>query len=195
MRVLVIYAHPVETSYAASLHQTVLQTLQLRHEVRDLDLYADDFDPRLSRDERLAYHDVHADRTAIAPYVEMLRWAEAVVFCFPVWCFGLPAILKGFFDRVLAPGVAFDIDGATVTPRLSNIRRIVAVTTYGRARWMVKFSIGDLPRAHITRYFAWFCARRARVTYLAHYHMNVSTDSSRTAFLARVARKLERLPP
>jgi len=193
VRVLVIYAHPVATSYAASLHATVLDALQGRHEIRDIDLYADDFDPRLSRAERLDYHDVAANRDGIVQYVEALRWAEAVVFCFPVWCFGLPAILKGFFDRVLAPGVAFDIDGARVTPLLSNIGRIVAVTTYGRARWVVRFSIGDLPRAHITRYFRWFCGRGARVSYLAHYHMNISTDASRAAFRSRVAAQIGRL--
>ena len=190
MRVLVIYAHPVETSYAAALHATVLQALRTRHDVRDLDLYADGFDPRLSRDERLYYHDTAANVAPVAKYVDLLRWAEAVVFCFPVWCFGLPAILKGFFDRVLIPGVAFDIDGAKVTPRLTHIRRIVAVTSYGRARWMVRFSIGDLPRAHITRYFRWFCGKDTGVSYLAHYHMNVSTDATRARFLARVQQTL-----
>jgi len=193
MRVLVIFAHPVETSYAAALHATVLRTLRAKHEVRDLDLYADGFDPRLSREERLHYHDTSRNIAPVAKYVELLRWAEAVVFCFPVWCFGLPAILKGFFDRVLIPGVAFDIDGAIVTPMLTHIKRIAAVTTYGRARWLVRVSIGDLPRAHITRYFRWCCGKDTRVRYLAHYHMNVSTDASRARFLARVERTMAAL--
>lgn len=193
MRVLVIFAHPVETSYAAALHETVLHALAGRHEVRDLDLYAEDFDPRLSREERLNYHDTTRNLTGIEKYVEMLRWAEAVVFCFPVWCFGVPAILKGFFDRVLAPGVAFDIDGAVVTPKLTHIRHVVAVTTYGRDLWRVKIGVGDLPKAHIKRYFAWFCAKDAKVRYLAHYHMNVSTPKSRAAYQARVARELAAL--
>jgi putative NADPH-quinone reductase len=188
MRVLVIFAHPVETSFAAALHATVLEALGTRHEVRDVDLYADDFDPRLTREERLAYHDTSVNIAPVAKYVEMLRWAEAVVFCFPVWCFGLPAILKGFFDRVLMPGVAFDIDGALVTPKLHNIRRIVAVTTYGRDLWRVKVGVGDLPKRQITRYFRWFCAQDAKVTYLAHYHMNVSTPESRATYQKRVAR-------
>lgn len=186
MRILVIFAHPVETSFAATLHATVLEALAAHHEVRDLDLYADDFDPRLSREERLNYHDTGINQAPVARYVEMVRWAEAVVFCFPVWCFGLPAILKGFFDRVLMPGVAFDIDGALVTPKLQNIRRIVAVTTYGRDLWRVKIGVGDLPKRHIKRYFRWFCAKDAKVTYLAHYHMNASTPASRARFLARV---------
>lgn len=190
MRILVIYAHPVESSYAAALHATVLETLRARHDVRDLDLYAEDFDPRLSREERLHYHDMTRNIDPVARYVAMLRWAEAVVFCFPVWSFGLPAILKGFFDRVLIPGVAFDIDGARVTPKLTHIAHVIAVCTYGRARGMVRCSIGDLPRAQISRYFRWFCARRATLRYLAHYNMNAGTERSRARFLLRVRRSL-----
>jgi putative NADPH-quinone reductase len=188
MRVLVIFAHPVETSFAAALHATVLEALGTRHDVRDLDLYAEKFDPCLTREERLAYHDSEANIAPVARYVEMVRWAEAVVFCFPVWCFGLPAILKGFFDRVLLPGVAFDIAGDVVTPKLLHIGRVVAVTTYGRDVGVVRKVVGDLPRRQITRYFGGFCARDAKVTYLAHYHMNVSTAQSRAAFRKRVAR-------
>ncbi len=186
MRVLVIYAHPLETSYAAALHMTMLRGLRVHHEVQNLDLYAEEFDPRLSREERLNYHDTTANIAPVARYVELLRWAEAVVFCFPVWCSGLPAILKGLFDRVLVPGVAFDIDGSKVTPKLTHIRKIAAVTTYGRSRWTVRRSIGDLPRAQITRYFRWFCGRRTSVAYLAHYHMNAATNESRAQFLARI---------
>lgn len=191
MRVLVIFAHPVETSFAAALHTTVLESLKPRHEVRDLDLYAEDFDPRLTREERLNYHDPVLNFPGIAKYAGMLRWAEAVVFCFPVWCFGVPAILKGFFDRVLAPGVAFDIEGTLVTPKLTNIRRVAAVATYGRDLYRVKIGVGDLPKAQITRYFRWFCAKDAKVSYMAHYHMNASTPQSRGRFQARVARAME----
>jgi NAD(P)H dehydrogenase (quinone) len=193
VRILVLFAHPVETSYAAALHATVLETLRPRHEVHDIDLYAENFDPRLTREERLNYHDTAVNQAPVARYVELVQWAEAVVFCSPVWCFGFPAILKGFFDRVLMPGVAFDIDGAVVTPKLQNIRRIVAVTTYGRDLWRVKIGVGDLPRHQITRYFRRFCAKDAKVTYLAHYHMNASTPDSRAAYQKRVARVMSGL--
>jgi len=88
------------------------------------------------------------------------------------------------------PGVAFDIDGALVTPKLQNIRRVVAVTTYGRDLWRVKIGVGDLPKRQITRYFRWFCAENVKVTYLAHYHMNASTPESRAAYQQRVARAI-----
>ena len=194
MNVLVIHAHPQPDSFSAALHRTVLDSLTVAgHAVTDLDLYADDFDPRLSRAERDDYHDVALNQRGKERYIAMLRAAEAVVFVHPVWCFGVPAILKGFFDRLLMPGVAFDIDGAKVTPKLTNISRIVAVTTYGRAWWMVKFSIGDLPRAQIVRYFRWFCNRHAKTDHLALYHLNVADDATRKKFVEKVAAKMAAL--
>ena len=136
MHVLVVYCHPVETSFAAALHQEVLANLKAAgHTVDDCDLYAEGFNPVMSREERLGYHDVPANQAPMADYVERLRKADAIVFCFPTWCFGLPAMLKGFFDRVFVPGVAFDIsDPKNVRPALTHIQRIAAVVTYGRPR-------------------------------------------------------------
>lgn len=189
MRILVVYCHPVETSYHASLHAEVLRSLRAAgHEVDDCDLYAEAFDPVLSRAERLGYHEVPANRLPVQRYVERLEWAEALVFCFPTWCFGLPAMLKGFCDRVLVPGVAFDIsDPQNVKPALTHIRRIGAVVTYGRPRWMAWW-MGDPPRKVVTRYLRMLTGGRARVEYHAQYHMNVATTAVLEGFLARVGR-------
>ena len=189
MRILVVYYHPVETSYHASLHAEVLRSLRAAgHTVDDCDLYAEDFDPVLSRAERLGYHAVPANRLPVQRYVERLQWAEALVFCFPTWCFGLPAMLKGFCDRVLVPGVAFDIsDPQNVKPALTHIRRIGAVVTYGRPRWMAWW-MGDPPRKVVTRYLRMLSGGRARVEYHAQYHMNVATTAVLEGFLARVGR-------
>ena len=189
MRILVVYCHPVETSYHASLHAEVLRSLRAAgHEVDDCDLYAEAFDPVLSRAERLGYHEVPANRLPVQRYVERLEWAEALVFCFPTWCFGLPAMLKGFCDRVLVPGVAFDIsDPQNVKPALTHIRRIGAVVTYGRPRWMAWW-MGDPPRKVVTRYLRMLTGGRAQVEYYAQYHMNVATTAVLEGFLARVGR-------
>ncbi len=194
MRVLVIYAHPVDTSFCASVHGSVVARLkEAGHEVDDCDLYAEGFDPVLSRTERLAYHDLERNRAPVGGYVDRLLWAEALVFCFPTWCFGLPAMLKGFLDRVLVPGVAFDISNPEdVRPALTHIRRISAVVTYGRPRWTA-FLMGDPPRKTITRYLRMLTGGRARVSYLAHYHMNVATAPVLERFRTRVERAMLQL--
>jgi putative NADPH-quinone reductase len=188
MRVLVIYAHPVETSFNAALHAaTVAALTRAGHEVDDLDLYAEGFQPVLTRAERLAYHDESANQAGVRPYVERLKRAEAVVFVFPTWSYGVPAILKGFFDRVLLPGVSFRITPERrVVPLLGHIRAMAAVVTYGGPWWAVRLVVGDLPRWHITRYFRRGCAPDARVRYHALYDMNRASEAQRKRFLARV---------
>lgn len=193
MKILVVHAHPVPESFNRALLDTAVGALAAKgHEVTVLDLYAEDFDPRLGRQERLHYHDATgALPEDLVRSVESLRSHEALLFVFPTWCFGLPAILKGWLDRVFRPGVAFSIEGTRVTPLLGHIRRVGAVTSYGRPRWMALW-MGDPPRKSVTRYVRWFCARDTKVTYLAHYHMNASTDASRGRHLAKVARELAR---
>jgi NAD(P)H dehydrogenase (quinone) len=194
MRVMVIYCHPVETSYHAALHQEVLNNLRLAgHEVDDCDLYAENFNPVLSREERLGYHEVPTNQIPVQNYVNRLLNAEALIFCFPTWCFGLPAMLKGFFDRVLMPGVAFDIsDPANVKPALTHLKHISAVVTYGRPRWMALY-MGDPPRKVITKYLKILTGGHARITYLAHYHMNIATPSSLSKFKSKVGQAMRQL--
>lgn len=193
MHVLVLYCHPVETSFHASLHAEVLKNLHAAgHTVDDCDLYAEGFNPVLSREERIGYHDVPANQRALASHVERLRRAEAIVFCFPTWCFGLPAMLKGYFDRLFMPGVAFDIsDPANVKPMLTHIKRISAVVTYGRPRW-VAWYMGDPPRKIVTRYMKRLTGNGARIDYHAYYHMNVATEPRLTRFLDRVGQAMAR---
>jgi putative NADPH-quinone reductase len=193
MHVLLVYCHPVESSFNAALHREVLAKLQAAgHTVDDCDLYAEGFNPVLSREERLGYHDVPSNQAPLAGYVERLNRADAIVFCFPTWCFGLPAMLKGFFDRLFMPGVAFDIsDPANVKPMLTHIKRISAVVTYGRPRW-VAWYMGDPPRKIVTRYMKRLTGGAAKVDFHACYHMNVATEPRLKAFVARVGQAMAR---
>ncbi len=111
MRILVLFAHPVETSFASGLHTKLVEVLRARgHKVDDCDLYAEGFDPVMSRQDRIDYHNLAINRRNVAPYVDRLLAAEALVFSFPVWNMGFPAILKGFVDKVFLPGVSFTLD-------------------------------------------------------------------------------------
>ncbi|TGQ39728.1 MULTISPECIES: NAD(P)H-dependent oxidoreductase [unclassified Mesorhizobium] len=191
MDILVLYAHPVETSFNAGLHRTIVERLTTAgHAVDDCDLYAEDFDPRLTRGERLGYHDERRADDAAAAYVARLQRAEALVLSFPVWNFGYPAILKGFFDRVFLPGVSFKLVDGKVQPSLHNIRKLAAVTTYGGSRFRAVL-MGDPPRKLVNRVLRATIKPGASVSYLAHYSMNLSTDEARKAFMAKVAARMD----
>ena len=122
-------------------------------------------------------------------YVERVRAAEALVLSFPVWNFGYPAILKGFFDRVFLPGVSFELtaDGG-LAPKLQNIRKLAAVCTYGGSRLRAILA-GDPPRKVVTRVLR-ATTGFAPCTYLARYDMNRATEAGCQKFLARVTKAM-----
>ena len=131
MRILYVYCHPLPESFHAGIRARSLASLKAAgHEVDLFDLYAEKFDPVLSEEGRRHYHEIPRNRVGLESTIARLTSAEALVMQFPTWCFGMPAMLKGFCDRLLMPGVAFDIsDPANVRPTLQNIRKIVGIVT------------------------------------------------------------------
>ncbi len=188
-RVLVIFAHPCEYSFSAALHQTVTATLAKNWQVDDCDLYAEGFNPVLSAAERRGYHDTATNQSPVQAYVERLQQANALVLVFPVWNYGYPAILKGFFDRVFLPGVSFHLKDGKVGPGLQNITKLAAVTTYGGTR-LKTFLAGDPPRKIVTRSLR-FISQTGPTQYLALHDMNNATARQRATFLTKVGSAMD----
>ena len=189
-RALVVFAHPVPESLNAAAHSVVVETLAAKGwEVDDCDLYAENFNPVMTTEERRNYHDTRLNCTPVQGYVDRLRAADAFVLCFPVWNFGYPAILKGWFDRVMLPGVTFHLADGKLTPCLNNIRRVAAVCTYGSTPFRA-FLAGDPPKK-LFRRAIWGTLRPEKMRYIAQYDMNNITADGCAAYLARVRREME----
>ena len=193
MRVLVLFAHPVETSFLSGVHDTVVTTLRAGgHEVDDCDLYAEAFDPVLSRQGRLDYHNLDRNRIGVEDHVRRLQAAEALVLVHPVWNYGFPAILKGYMDRVFLPGVSFNLSAdGRLEFTLRHIRKLAAVCTYGGDQWRTWLA-GDPPQRFFRRGLRVQVARTATCEYLAMHDMNHSTAERRAAFLARIRHRFGR---
>ena len=194
MRVHVVYAHPSPNSFAAAIHGRIVVALaRCGHEIDDLDLYAERFEPVLTLTERDVYFASGGNLAGVERYVERLRAAEALVLCFPTWWYGMPAILKGWFDRVWLPGVAFHspAEGGPIKRGLTNIRKLAVVTTYNSPRWFMLFYMRDPGKTVLMRGFTRLIASGARTHYLAHYDMLRSTDAKRKRFLARLDQTFE----
>jgi NAD(P)H dehydrogenase (quinone) len=192
LRVLIVYAHPLEMSFISALHARVVETLRgSGHIVDDLDLYAERFDPVMSRETLLHYIDTKINTREVEAYVERLRAAEALVLVFPVWFDGLPAILQGYFQRVFLPGVSMRIDEAGLFhPNLWNLKRLAAVCTYGDSRRDAAAK-GDPPRRFVRDNIGALIDPKGRFEYLPIYDMNFTTAPRRAAFMKRVTRAFE----
>ena len=197
-RAFVLHAHPCRDSFNAALHEATVGGLRRGGwEVDDCDLYAEGFDPVMSDADRREYHDLSINRARVSAYVDRLLAARALVLVFPVWNYGYPAIMKGFFDRVFLPGVSFKLDGpepdkGRLTGALHNIERLAAVTTYGGDR-LRTFLAGDPPRKFVTRAVRATLAPRARTRYVALHDMNNVSHTERERFRKRVGQEMEAL--
>jgi putative NADPH-quinone reductase len=192
MKLLLVYAHPVETSFVAAMRDAALRGFaQAGHEVRIVDLYAENFDPRMSRQERIDYEDETKNTAQVRKHVDDLQWAEGLVFVFPTWWYGLPAILKGWFDRTFAPGIAFHMaeGGKVIRPALHNIRLLVAITSCGSPWWFAKF-IGEPHRRIIMRGIRALCGRSCKRVWMAHFKMDSSTQAERVRYLEKIEARM-----
>lgn len=153
-RVLWVSAHPEPRSLNGALRTDGLRTLAAEgHEHRESDLYAMGFDPVVRADEypveppgrldvaaasQRAYRDGTLPADVRAEQAK-LNWADTLVVQFPLWWYGTPAILKGWFDRVLVKGYGYGVtDPATGRTRrygdgmLAGRRALVVVTVGAR---------------------------------------------------------------
>ncbi|MBJ8553964.1 NAD(P)H-dependent oxidoreductase [Acinetobacter bereziniae] len=139
MKCLVVIAHPINDSLCHRMAKTAIASLIANgHEVVVEDLYAADFAPALTYEERLTYYGPAFDQTAVKQKIVDLLSVEALILVFPTWWFGFPAILKGWFDRVWAPGIAYNhsSDLGAIQPKLNHLRYTLAITSLG-SPWRV----------------------------------------------------------
>ena len=195
MRALVIYCHPKEGSFNSAVRDTVLERLNVGGaEVRLRDLYAEGFQPVLTMDEWVGYEDCETNQKPVESHVRDILWCDTLIFVYPTWWYGLPAMLKGWLDRVLVPGVAFlmpDAENADIRPGLTNVTRLGIFTTCGASWWLTRL-IGAPGRRTLQRGVRLICAKGCKTTYAAHHLMDSSTPESRAKHLAVVARKMEK---
>lgn len=192
-RILVVFAHPLGESLSAALKAAVVGGLEeAGHSADVIDLYADEFNPSLSATERTSFvQPGYTPPPDVAAYCERLRAADGIVFVFPQWWFGMPAILKGFVDRVFVPGVAFDPDpkGGRLIPRLDNIKTFDVVTTTGAPRWITELYMRNPVRRQISKGISKVCCRNARFQMLSMYNLDKATRAACDRFLTVVRRR------
>ena len=195
MKALVVVAHPCDDSFCQAAAAAAQRGLTAAgHDVDAIDLYGEHFRAAMSRAERAAYEsDDPIIDDQVADHVRRLTASEILVFVYPTWWSGPPAILKGWLERVMVPGVGFVFDaGGKVAPGLSRVRRIVGISTYGSPRPYVA-AINDNGRRTIARALRMSCGWRTRVTWLGLYKMDARSPADREQFLAKVRSRMERI--
>ncbi|MDO8364092.1 MAG: NAD(P)H-dependent oxidoreductase [Actinomycetota bacterium] len=195
MKALVVLAHPNADSYNRALAERACAGLRAAgHQPTLLDLYELGFRAAMSPDEHAAYHSGEPIiDPMVAEHVALLREAQILVFVYPTWWSTMPAMLKGWLERIMLPGVGFVFDEhGKVGPGLRHVRRIMGVSTYGSPHLYV-WAVNDNGRRTITRALRLSSGLRARTSWLGLYAIDTATAEDRERFLARVERKARSL--
>jgi putative NADPH-quinone reductase len=133
MHIMAVIDHPWERSFNHALLTAVLKGAQQGgHTVDVLDLHQDQFDPVMRVEELAIYTKGTYLDPKVGEYQRRIDQANHLVFIFPVWWEVMPAMLKGFFDKVFLPEWAFaEVDAA---PKLTTISGATVITTMGAPR-------------------------------------------------------------
>ena len=191
MRFLVVFCHPSKTSFSAALYTRTRDTLlNSGHEVRSIELYQDEFNPVLSLEEWNSYlEDTDKNIAAVREHIDGLVWAEALVFVFPTWMYGPPALLKGWLERVWLPDVAFAIPTGKqkrAQGKLRNIKRFCVITTSGSPRWWL-WLIGNPGKRMLFNGYKILFNKYCKLKWFQLYNMNHVTEQDREAFFGKIS--------
>ncbi len=152
MKTLIIYNHPHEGSFCSAIRDAVIGGLDVGgHEYKVIDLDKDGFDPVMREKDLSAF--VQASRnpgkeiegldTLVEVYVNKMRWAERIVMIFPIWWMTMPAMTKGFIDKVIFPGLVYKMEGGKLVSQLSRLKQVVVITTMNTPAAIYESTFGN----------------------------------------------------
>jgi NAD(P)H dehydrogenase (quinone) len=154
MRTVIVFNDPYEGSYCNAILKAVTKGLQkASHEVDLMHLDNDGFNPAMSLSDLKGFVEHKPIDPQVIEYNERLKKADHIIFIFPIWWDIMPASTKGFIDRVLSPGVAYDHHprGFGLVPLLKNLKSVTVITTMNKPKIMYSLPIGNLIRKVMLR--------------------------------------------
>lgn len=176
MRILIVDAFRAEQPGKSLLDVASSVLRGSGHEVHRIDLEASGFPMVMTREERVRYHD-EGDNICcphVAASAEQIKAADGVLFGYRTTLHTVPALLKGWLERTLVPGVGFVLNDANkVRPGLTSIRQIGAITTTPHAR-RATWSAGDNGKRTLMRSFRANCGPRCRRTFVSIHQSDLA---------------------
>jgi len=185
MKVLVVVTHPNAKSFNHALLAHVSKGLKLAgHEVKIKDLYEENFDPVLKEND-LAQIQNGTIPAHIKKEQDELLWADGLVFIYPLWWFGRPAMLKGWFDIVLTNGLAFEYSEEGVKGLLKHKKAQVIITAGGSEDYFEQNNALEIVHRPITDGTLSFCGIED-ISHKIYYDIATVSDEKRLAILDEV---------
>lgn len=192
MKCLVVVSHPLKESLCHYLTAQTIEHLESKgYQVTLLDLYKSKFSPLLTTQERETYYQPYFDDSSLEQEIHQLKQAESLILVFPTWWFGFPAILKGWFDRVWAPGHAYNhaSDLGAITPCLDNLQEVKVITILGSPWWVDKLILWQPVKRVLKIALLGACTKGCKFKMLSFYKSESASTSRVESFVQKIKAK------
>ena len=146
MSALIIYAHPWDGSYGHAILESAKSGLtKAGTPFEVIDLHAEGFNPIMTGPELACYSKGLSKDPKVAEYQKKIEAATSLIIIHPVWWTSMPAILKGFFDKVLLKGWAYETGPmGSLKGKIANIEKAVVISTMNAPGWYYRFLMGNV---------------------------------------------------
>lgn len=195
MRVVIIFNHPYEGSYCNAILNAVTKGLQkARHEIDLIHLDKEGFNPVMTAADLKAFKDRKPIDPMVIEYKQRLDNADHLVFIFPIWWELMPALTKGFIDKVIFPGVAYDYrpSGNGMVPLLKNLKSVTVITTMNAPSIVYRLLFGNAIQRAVVRGTFWKIGYKNR-KWINLGMVKMVSDKKRKKWLARLEKRFAAL--
>ncbi len=200
MKTVIVFNHPYEGSFCNAILEAVQSGLHRSGHTTDLiHLDADGFDPVMRAKDLQAF--VKAGKgepvddlldPAILHYRQKLRAADHLVFIFPIWWELMPAMTKGFIDKVIFPGVAYTHDGPyRMAPAFTGIKSVTLITTMNTPSLMYRLLFGNAVKKALMTGTFWKTGYKNR-KWISLNMVKFRSDEKRRKWLQQIEQRFAR---
>ncbi|MFV5899181.1 NAD(P)H-dependent oxidoreductase [Enterococcus faecalis] len=140
MKTTIIIGHPYKKSFNYSILDTVLQS---NPSATVINLIEDQFNPTMLSDDLALFSKGHYADPLVGKYQQILNSTEKLIIISPIWWYGFPAIIKGFFDKVMLKNFAYTEENNRLVGKLLHIKETKIITTGSAPAWYIKFFGGN----------------------------------------------------
>jgi putative NADPH-quinone reductase len=144
MKTTIVFAHPWHGSFNKAILDTVTKKLDAKSkDYQIIDLNKDNFNPVLEEKELALYSKGTTTDKLVLTYQEVLKETSELVFIFPIWWYDIPAILKGFIDKVMLKNFSYVETKYGLKGLLTHINKTTVITTSEYPTWYLKYLSGN----------------------------------------------------
>jgi NAD(P)H dehydrogenase (quinone) len=196
MKVAIVFNHPYDGSFCNAILGAVSKGLQnANHEIDLIHLDKDNFNPVMTSADLKAFRDKKPIDPKVIEYKQRLEEADHLVFIFPIWWELMPALTKGFIDKVIFPGVVYDYKDSSNTymkPLLTNLKGVTMITTMNTPNWLYWALFGNAIKKAMLLGTFWKMGYKNR-KWMSFNQVKMVSQEKRTKWLTDLENKFSKL--